>query len=138
MFDLCPWRLVASGPAGEGFLPQALALSPWFWLLSAVPFVAAMFGGRRAVTGATTAGVPAVGLGVAAGLSFALLTLVGGSFASPQLFPVLLPVPSVSVHPEWVRTAITALAWGVGGGGFGAWLAARRYAEPEFPRPTSA
>ena len=138
MFDLCPWRLVATGPAGEGFLPRALALSPWFWLLSAVPVVAGVLGGRRAVTGATIAGGRAAGLGVAAGLIFALLVLVGGWFAAPQLFPILIAVPSVSVHVEWVRTAIAALVWGVVGGGLGAWFASRRYAEPEFPRPTSA
>jgi hypothetical protein len=138
MFDLCPWSLVATGPAGEGFLPRALALSPWFWLLSAIPIVAAVLGGRRAVTGATIAGERAAGLGVAAGLIFALLVLVGGWFAAPQLFPILIAVPSVSVHVEWVRTAIAALVWGVVGGGLGAWFASRRYAEPEFPRPTSA
>jgi len=138
MFDLCPWRLVATGPAGEGFLPQALALSPWFWLLSAVPVVAAMLGGRRAVTASTVARERAVGLGAAAGLIFALLALVGGWFAATQLFPFIIPVPSVSVHPEWVRMATTALGWGVLGGGLGAWLAARRYAEPELPSPTSA
>jgi hypothetical protein len=138
VFELCPWRLVASGPAGESFLPQPLALSPWLWLLSAVPFIAAMFGGRRAVTGSTVAGGRAARLGVVAGLIFALLVLVGGWFAAPQLFPLLIPVPHITVHPEWVRTAITALWWGSVGGGLGAWLAAGRYAEPWLPRPTSA
>jgi hypothetical protein len=42
------------------------------------------------------------------------------------------------VHPAWVQTAIAALLWGIVGGGLGAWLATRRYAEPELPRPTSA
>ena len=138
MFDLCPWRLVVSGPAGEGYLPQPLALSPWLWLLSAVPFVAAMLGGRRAVTGAPATGEGAAGLGVAAGVMFAFLALAGGWVASPQLFPFLIPVPQISVHPEWIRTVITTLLWGVVGGGLGAWFAAGRYAEPELPRPTSA
>jgi hypothetical protein len=138
MFDLCPWRLVVSGPAGEGYLPQPLSLSPWLWFLSAVPFVAAMLGGRRAVTGAPSTGGRAVGLGVAAGVMFAFLALAGGWIAAPQLFPFLIPVPQVSVHPEWIRTAIAGLVWGVVGGGLGAWFEAGRYAEPELPRPTSA
>jgi hypothetical protein len=69
---------------------------------------------------------------------FSFLTVAGGWVAAPQLFPFLIPVPQVSVHPDWVRTSITALIWGVMGGGLGAWFAARRYAEPELPRPTSA
>jgi hypothetical protein len=138
MFDLCPWRLVSSGPVGELYLPKPLPLSPWLWLLSAVPLVAAMIGGRRAVTGSPAAGRRAAGLGVAAGLMFALLTLVGGWVATPQLFPFLIPVPQVSVHPAWARTAIAAMLWGIVGGGLGAWLSTRRYAEPELPRPTSA
>lgn len=138
MFDLCPWRLVASGPAGEAFLPQPLLLSPWLWLLSAVPFMAAMVGGRRAVIGAPITRGRAAGLGVAAGMTFALLAIVGGWFAVPQLSPLVIPLPNVSVHPEWIRTAITSLVWGVVGGCLGAWFATRRYAEPGLPRPTSA
>jgi hypothetical protein len=138
MFDLCPWRLVPSGPVGELYLPKPLPLSPSLWLLSVVPLIAAMIGGRRAVTGSPAAGRRAPGLGVAAGLMFASLTLVGGWVAAPKLFPFLIPVPQVSVHPAWPRTAIAALLWGIVGGGLGAWLATRRYAEPELPRPTSA
>jgi hypothetical protein len=138
MFDLCPWRLVASGPAGDLFLPKPLPLSPWLWLLNVVPLIAAMLGGRRAVSGATISGGRAAGLGVVAGLVFASLAVVGGWFAAPRLFPLLVPVPQVSVHPGWVRTAVTALVWGVAGGAVGGWLAGWRYAEPELPRPTSA
>ncbi len=102
------------------------------------PFVAALLGGRRAVIGEPVAGRRATGVGVAAGLVFAFLTLAGGWIAAPRVFPFLIPVPQVSVHPAWVRTSITALIWGVVGGGLGAWFGARRYAEPELPRPTSA
>jgi hypothetical protein len=137
MFDLCPWRLVASGPAGELFLPKPLPLSPWLWLLSVVPFIAAMLGGRRAVIDADT-GAGATGLGVGAGLIFALLGTAGAWFAAPQLAPILVPVPQVSVHPEWVRTAVAALVWGAAGGAAGGWLAGQGYEEPELPRPTSA
>jgi hypothetical protein len=145
IYGLCPWRLIGSGPAGGLLLLTPLELSPWFWLLNAVPFVAAMLGGRRAVTGAPpTTGGGAAGLGVAAGSIFALLTVVGAWFVAPRWFPasqvnsVVIPLSHVSVHPEWIRTAITALVWGVGGGGLGAWFATGRYAEPGLPRPTSA
>jgi hypothetical protein len=137
MFDLCPWHLVASGPAGEAFLPGPLALSPWLWLLSAVPFIAAMLGGGRAVTGTGAPGRRAVGLGIAAGFAFALLTVLGAWFAAPRLSPLVVPI-QISVHHAWARTAVTALIWATVGGALGAWLAARRYVEPELPSPTSA
>jgi hypothetical protein len=137
MFDLCPWRLVASGPAGDLFLPKPLPLSPWLWLLSVVPFIAAMLGGRQAAIDAGTA-AGATGLGVGAGLIFALLGTAGAWFAAPQLAPILVPVPQVSVHPEWVRTAVAALVWGAAGGAAGGWSAGQGYEEPELPRPTSA
>ena len=138
VFDLCPWRLVGSGPASATFLTQPLALSPWFWLLSAVPFTAAMLGGRRTVTPGSFDGGRAIARGVAAGSIFALLALAGGWFAAPQLLPALTTGPHVSLHLEWGRTAIAALLWGVAGGGLSARFAAGRYAEPELPRPTSA
>jgi hypothetical protein len=137
MFDLCPWRLAASGPVGELFLPEPLSLSPWLWLLSGAPLVAAMLGGRAAAATAA-AGRRAAGLGAAAGLVFALLAVVGGWLVAPRSFPILIPVPYVSVDPGWVRTAIAAALWGAAGGALGAWLTARRYEEPELPRPTSA
>ena len=137
MFDLCPWRLAASGPAGDAFFPTPLALSPSFWLLSAVPAIAAMLGGGRAASEATAGGRRALGLGLAAGSMFALLVVIGAWFAAPVLTPIVVPV-QISINPAWSSTAITALIWGAGGGALGAWLAARRYAEPELPRPTSA
>jgi hypothetical protein len=137
IFDLCPWRLVATGSAGDPFLPRPLSLSPWLWLLNVVPFVAAMLGGRRAVTGRAVAGGRAPHAGVGAGSVFALLALAGGWFAAPELIASVGPVPQVSIHPEWARTVVTALVWGVVGGAVGGWLAWRRY-EPELPRPTSA
>lgn len=137
ILDLCPWRLVASGPSGDLFLPKPLSLSPWLWVLSVVPFVAAVVGGQRTVRGAAVAGGRAAGVGIGAGLIFALLALVGGWFAAPALVAFLGPVPQVSMHPEWARTVVTALVWGAAGGAVGGWLAGRRY-EPELPRPTSA
>lgn len=142
--ELCPWRLVGSGPVAGGFLTEPLVLSPALWLLNAVPFVAAMLGGRRAVSEAAE-DRRAFGLGSATGLVFAALALIGGWFAAPHArygavppSPLGIPVPRVSVHPGWLPTAIALLAWGVVGGGVGAWLATRGQAEPGLPRPTSA
>jgi hypothetical protein len=143
IYGLCPWRLTASGPGGEALLPDRIPLSPWFWFLSVVPFVAALLGGRRAAIGVTGAG-RAVGVGVAAGSAFALLALGGAWlvaprwFATPVVVPELIPLSHIAVRLDWGRTMIAALAWGVAGGGLGAWLATRGYAEPELPRPTSA
>jgi hypothetical protein len=140
LFDLCPWSL-APGPAGAPFLPTAMALSPWLWLLNVVPLIAAMLGGWRAANGANGAvgaGFRTAGMGVAAGVIFALLALLGGWFAAPRVPDAISPPGQLSLHPAWARTAIATLAWGIAGGGTGAWLAARRYAEPELPRPTSA
>lgn len=137
LLDLCPWSLVPA-PTGTPFLPTPLALSPWLWLVSVVPLISAMRGGWRAANGAAGGGFRAAGLGVGAGVVFALLVLLGGWFAAPRLPDAISPPGQLSLHPEWARTAIAALAWGVVGGGAGAWLAARRYAEPELPRPTSA
>jgi hypothetical protein len=137
LFDLCPWSLVPD-PAGTSLLAKSLALSPWLWLLSVVPLISAMRGGWRAANAAPGAGFRPAGLGVAAGVVFALLVLLGGWFAAPRLPDAISPPGQLSLHPEWARTAIAILAWGIVGGGAGAWLAARRYAEPELPRPTSA
>ena len=143
IYRLCPWRLAASGPGGEALLPDRIPLSPWFWFLCMVPFVAALLGGRRAAIGVTGAG-RAIGLGVAAGSLFALLTLLGAWlvaprwFTTPVLVPDLIPLSHITVRLDWGRTMFAALAWGVVGGGLGAWLATRAYAEPELPRPTSA
>jgi hypothetical protein len=137
MLELCPWRLVPSGPTGRAFLPTPLSLSPWFWLLSGVPLIAATLGGRRAVAGRTIGGSFALGLGIAAGSAFAAFAVLGTWFAAPLLSPLVLPL-EISVHPLWLRTGMATLIWGVVGGALGAWLAARRYEEPELPRPTSA
>ncbi|MGI8617140.1 MAG: hypothetical protein ACR2L4_10240 [Actinomycetota bacterium] len=137
MFDLCPWRLVSSGRAGDAFLPGPLALSPSFWLLSVVPAIAAMLGGGRAVAEAVAGGWGAIGIGVGAGSAFAFLAILGAWIVGPVLTAIVMPA-QISVHPAWTSTAITALIWGVGGGAFGAWLVARRYVEPELPSPTSA
>jgi hypothetical protein len=142
IYGLCPWRLTASGPGGELLLPDPIPLSPWFWLLSGVPFVAAMLGGRRAVIGITEAR-RAVGLGVAAGSLFALLAVVGAwlvaprCFTTPVVYPNLIPFSHITFRLDWGRTMIAALVWGVVGGGLGAWLASR-YEEPGLPSPTSA
>jgi hypothetical protein len=135
---LCPWRLVGSGAAGATFLPAPLQLTPSLWLLSAVPGVAAMLGGRRAAAGTGVTGGRAAGLGVAAGSVFASLVVVVGWFAALRFSSGLLPGRVIWVHPAWVRTALAALAWGVAGGALGAWLAGRAYEEPGLPRPTSA
>jgi hypothetical protein len=143
LYGLCPWRLIASGPGGEVLLPDPIPLSPWFWFLGALPFVAALLGGRRAAIGVTGAR-QAVGLGVAAGSLFALLALVGAWlvaprwFTTPVVFPDLIPLSHITIRLDWGRTMFASIAWGVVGGGVGAWLSTRGYAEPELPRPTSA
>jgi hypothetical protein len=137
IFRLCPWRL-GSGPEGGTFLPAPLQLAPSLWLLSAMPGVAAMLGGRRAAVDTGVTGGRAAGLGAAAGLVFASLVVVGGWFAALRFSSVLLPGRLVWVHPAWVRTGLAALAWGVAGGALGAWLAGRAYEEPGLPIPTSA
>ena len=142
IYGLCPWRLTASGPGGEALLPDPLPLSPWFWLLGMVPFVAALLGGRRAAIGIS--GRRAIGLGIASGSLFALLTLVGAWLVAPRWFTTpdgsadLIPLSHVTFRLDWGRTMFAALAWGIVGGGVGAWLSTRGYAEPELPRPTSA
>jgi hypothetical protein len=142
VYQLCPWRLVASGPIGELLLLEPFALSPGFWLLSAVPFVGALLGGRRAGHGATT-GERRIGRGIAAGCISAALVVVGAWFAAPRWFsapadfPDHFPLSDISVRLVWGRTAIAALLWGIVGGGLGA-LLATRYDEPGLPSPTSA
>jgi hypothetical protein len=143
IYGFCPWHLGASGPGATPLLPERLDLSPWFWVLSVVPFVAALLGGRRAAIGVTGEG-RVVGLGVAAGSVFALVALGGAWLVAPRWFttpivvPDLIPLSHITVRLDWGRTMFAALAWGVAGGGLGAWLATRGYAEPELPRPTSA
>lgn len=138
IFRLCPWRLVGSGPAGATYLPDPLQLAPSLWLLSAMPGIAAMLGGRGAVAGMAVTGGRAASLGAATGLVFASLVLVGGWFVALRFSSVLVPGRLVWVHPAWVRTALAALVWGVAGGALGAWLAGRAYEEPGLPMPTSA
>jgi hypothetical protein len=137
-FELCPWRLAGSGPVGGTFLPEPLRLAPSLWLLSVMPLIAAMLGGRRAAAAAAVTGARAAGLGVAAGLVFASLVEVAGWFVALRVSSVLVPGRYVTVHPAWMRTAATALIWGAAGGALGAWLAGRGYEEPGLPRPTSA
>jgi hypothetical protein len=143
IYEVCPWRLTASGPGGGVLVPDPIPLSPWFWSLGVVPAVAAMLGGRRAAAGITDAR-RAIGLGVAAGSLFALLVLVGAWLAAPRWFttPVVVPNEIPFSHITFAldrgRTMIAALVWGIVGGGLGAWFATRSYAEPELPRPTSA
>ncbi|HEX4941484.1 MAG TPA: hypothetical protein VFW51_03040, partial [Actinomycetota bacterium] len=119
-------------------LPTSLSLAPSLWLLSAMPGVAAMLGGRRAAVGTPVTGRRAAGLGAAAGVVFASLVVVVGWFAALRFSSVLLPGRLVWVHPAWVGTALAALAWGVAGGALGGWLAGRAYEEPGLPMPTSA
>jgi hypothetical protein len=138
ILELCPWRLVGSAPVGGTFLPEPLQLAPSLWLLSAMPGVAAMLGGRRAAAGTAVTGRRAAGLGAAAGLVSASLVVVGGWLVALRLSSILVPGRLVWVHPAWVRTALAALVWGVAGGALGAWLAGRAYEEPGLPRPTSA
>jgi hypothetical protein len=136
VFELCPWHVVASGPVGELFVPDAVALSPWLWLLSVAPVVAAFLGGWRAAVEATVGGWRAAAIGATAGVVFASLTVIGGWLVAPRLSSAIDPAVLISLHPAWARTVLAALSWGVVGGAIGGRFAGRAY-DPE-PRPTSA
>jgi hypothetical protein len=130
-FGLCPWSVVASGAARE-LLTDRLQLPAWFWMLNAVPGIAAFLGGLRAASGST--GRPAIARGATAGIVFGLLGTAGAAFASPR---VALPFFSLEVRVAIFETLSVGLLWGIAGGTFGGWFVGRRYAEPELPRPTS-
>jgi hypothetical protein len=117
---MCPWSIESGGAA----LPVT-DLSPWFWLLSAVPLLGAFMAGRWAGRGW---GRRAAGArGAAAGAVFAALLVAGAWFAAPELLLPLIPlvVQDFTVRPDTLPFAVAALVWGVGGGLLGG-LASRR------------
>jgi hypothetical protein len=133
--ELCPWRLDPSA-IGASLVPARTLLSPGLWLLSTVPPIAALIGGRRAAL--AVAGRRAIGLGAASGLVFAVLAILGAWFATPSLggsAPAFVPL---TLRIGWPWFVAGAIAWGLLGGAVGGWLDGRRYAEePEPPRRTS-
>jgi uncharacterized protein DUF6350 len=129
--ELCPWRVSGLGVSS--------ALSPWFWLLNAVPIASAAFAGWRAGRGLVRRSA-ALATGASAGLFFGVLAVLGAAIAAPRWFlPAPIPISAVSLGPRWVSTILALLAWGALGGALGGWLAGRSYAEdPVPPIPTSA
>jgi hypothetical protein len=69
-----------------------------------------------------------------AGVVFGLLGTVGAVFAAPRLTVPFFPL---DVRVPIVATIVVELLWGILGGTLGGLFAARRYEEPELPRPTS-
>jgi hypothetical protein len=117
---ICPWSIESGGAA----LPIT-DLSPWFWLLSAVPLLGAFMAGRWAGRGW---GRPAAGAqGAGAGAVFAALLVAGAWFAVPELLLPLSPqvVQDFTLRPDTLPFAVAALVWGIGGGLLGG-LASRR------------
>jgi hypothetical protein len=133
--ELCPWRLEPQA-VGAALVPTRTALSPWLWLLSTVPPIAAFIGGRRAAL--AVPGRRAIVLGAGSGAVFAVLTIVVAWFATPSVAgtaPALVPL-TLRIDRSWFIAG--AVAWGVVGGAVGGWLEGRRYPEePEPPRRTS-
>jgi len=131
--DLCPWAISPEGPSA--FLTRPLTLSPWLWILSTVPPVAAAIGGRWAAIGVRRGWILA---GASSGVVFAALAVAGAWFASPWVGEAAPLLPAPIVRPDAATLALATLAWGILGGSVGAWLEARRYPEePEPPRRTS-
>jgi hypothetical protein len=128
--EICPWRVSGAGLSSP--------LSPWFWLMNAVPIASGAIAGWRA--GQRFPRRPALAAGTAAGAAFGILAILGAAVAAPRWFlPAPIPLSVVGAAPRWVPTALALLAWGTVGGALGGWLAGRSYAEePEPPMPTSA
>jgi hypothetical protein len=135
---LCPWDLDAIGSLPRAIVPtDPLRLSPAFWLLLAIPPIAAFVGGRRAGAGQLAA--RATARGALTGVLFAVLAVAGALFAAPRIVaPVLAVWLRLEIRPWSLRTAAVMCLWGVAGGAIGGRSAARAYEEPELPRPTSA
>lgn len=101
--------------------PGAVALGGGFYLFLSVPAVATFFGGRLAGKGWRSARERAA-RGAGAGLVYAVLLTGLASFAG---LAVGLPIPPADVvavsleAPTWL-VAVSALAWGIGGGLVGA------------------
>jgi hypothetical protein len=135
---LCPWEVDAIGPLAHAIVPtDPLRLSPWCWLLLAIPPGAAFLGGRRAGTGLPAAS--ATGRGALAGIVFAAVAVLGAMAAAPRIVaPSIAGWLRLEVVPWSLRAAGLLGLSGVVGGAIGGWLGGRGYEEPELPRPTSA
>jgi hypothetical protein len=137
-FRLCPWQIHPVSPlAGAILFTGPLPLSPAFWILSMIAPAAAFLGGRRA--GAGRGPGPGVACGAVAGGVFAALGVLGAAFAAPRILaPSVVGWLRLTIETWSLGAAGLLCLWGVVGGAAGGWLAGRRYAEPELPRPTSA
>lgn len=140
------WRLpgggATSGPCGR--LPFGLRSTPPVYLLFlVVPAVAAASGGWLAARrGRAASPSQGAGLGAASGAAFA--GLFGALCLAARLtyeltgtLAALVGRFEVAVGPEPVVGFALALAWGMGGGSAGGWLAARSQtaAGPGLPGP---
>jgi hypothetical protein len=125
VLDLCPWRLVPSGPAAA-FLSHAVTLSPWLWAMNGAPPIAAALGGVAAAREARSG--RGVVVGALAGAVFALLAVGGAWFASPRIDGALplLGGPGLAIGTDPVALGATCLLWGLAGGAVGGWLEGRR------------
>jgi hypothetical protein len=122
IFTLCPWRVTTSGPAV--LLTGTSALTPWLWILSAVPALAAAVGGRAAALAAGRSR-PVV-VGALGGLVFAGLAIAGAWFAAPRFVGdlPLLAASDLSLAPDLGAMSLACLGWGISGGAVGGWIAA--------------
>jgi hypothetical protein len=122
ILTLCPWRVMASGPAV--LVTGTSALTPWLWTLSAVPVLAAAAGGRAAALAADRSR-PIV-VGALAGIVFAGLAVGGAWFAAPRFVGELplIAAPDLSLAPDLGAMSLACLGWGIGGGVVGGWIAA--------------
>jgi hypothetical protein len=118
---LCPWRVTTSGPAV--LVTGTSALTPWVWLLSAVPALAAATGGRAAALAADRSR-PIV-VGALAGIAFAGFAVAGAWFAAPRFVGELplLAASDVSLAPDLGAMSLRCLGWGIAGGAVGGWIA---------------
>jgi hypothetical protein len=135
---LCSWALIPTGALGDALLGGRVALSPWFWLASAVPILAAAAAGRVGASG--LGGRRALAVGTATGALCGAFAVFAAWFVTPRWFvPAPVPLPTVVVQARLAGMTVAWIAWGLAGGVLGGWLAGRSYVEePVPPSPTSA
>ena len=120
--DLCPWSLAPVGPGPVPYLSGPVALSPWLWLLSVSPPVAALLGGRAGGRVVPRARIVA---GAASGPVFAALAVLGAWFAAPWVAEPAPLFPGSIVRADLPTLALATVAWGCAGGTVGGWLERR-------------
>jgi hypothetical protein len=135
ILSLCPWQLVASGPAA--LAPGPHPLTPWLWLLNVVPPLAAVIAGWVA---ARASGRSPTLVGALGGATFGALAVGGAWLAAPRFVGSLplLASSDVWLRPDPLTMTVGCIGWGLAGGVLGGWFEGRRYGdEPDPPRRTS-